>query len=126
MRQNVPEGIMAGSFQGFCARVQGTPAVVQQVISAQLQQILGGKALPEYQAQFLQQHSRASLLHLAAAAEMGALLEPSRKEASAQLILSGARFACTRIPSYAHEVALPRQWLESILIRMCVTGLIWA
>lgn len=67
----------------------GTPAVVQQVISAQLQQMLGGKALPEYQAQFLQQHSRASLLHLAAAAEMGALLEPSQKEASAQLILSG-------------------------------------
>lgn len=70
--------------------VQAMPEVVQQVISAQLQRILGDQLLPAYQAQYLEQHSRTSLLHLAAAAEAGALLESSQQEASAQLILSGA------------------------------------
>lgn len=79
-----------------CLYSQASPAVVQQVIRAQLQRILGEQALPAYQAQFLEQHSRASLLHLAAAAEAGALLDTSQKEAAAQLILSGAALFCCR------------------------------
>jgi len=85
----------------ICRRVdlQASPEVVQRVISSQLQRILGSRPLPEYQAQYLQQHSSASLLHLAAAAEAAALLEPSQKEASAQLILSGS------CPHECHEIS---------------------
>ncbi len=62
---------------------------MQQVISGQLAAILGEGTLATYQARYLQQHSTVSLLHLAAAAEAGALLDPSQTAASAQLILEG-------------------------------------
>lgn len=70
--------------------VQAAPEVVQDVISSELKAILGADTLAAYQARYLQQHSRNSLLHLAAAAEAGALLDPSQAAASAQLILDGA------------------------------------
>lgn len=69
--------------------VQAAPEVVQEVISSELEAILEGDTLAAYQARWLQQHSRTSLLHLAAAAEAGALLDPSKATASAQLILDG-------------------------------------
>ena len=92
--------------------MQAAPEVVQRVISSQLQRILGDQALPAYQARYLEQHSRTSLLHLAAAAEAGALLDPSQRDASAQLILSGAASALT---SAAHGIAPCTAWHQSYL-----------
>jgi hypothetical protein len=95
-------------------RMQAGPEVVQQVISSQLQRILGDQELPAYQARYLEEHSRTSLLHLAAAAEAGALLDPSQRQHSAQLILSGAsESTCPRVHVCPSNICLPVSILAS-------------
>ena len=86
--------------------------MVQQVLTGQLAAILGDGTLATYQARYLQRHSTVSLLHLAAAAEAGALLDPSQAAASAQLILEGAPSSTRYAESNASQplgrlVALP-------------------
>ena len=63
--------------------------VVQHVISSQLQQLLDGSSVQQYQQLWQTQHSRKSLPHLAAAAEAAALLDPQQKDAAARLIIDG-------------------------------------
>ena len=108
---------------------------MQQVVTAQLAAILGDDTLAAYQARYLKQHSGTSLLHLAAAAQAGVLLDPSQAAASAQLILDGASHlhadalaivaivVCTfadlastsvHIYSFAFKELIPSQWIDCI------------
>lgn len=61
--------------------------MVAEVIDTEVQQLLAGKSLAEYNDSFLEQHGSDSLLHRAAAAEMMALLDPKSKPKAVQVIL---------------------------------------
>lgn len=61
--------------------------VVAEVINSEVQQLLAGKSLAEYNEGFLEQHGSDSLLYRAAAAEMMALLDPNSKAKAVQVIL---------------------------------------
>ncbi|CAL8463644.1 g3178 [Coccomyxa elongata] len=61
--------------------------VVAEVINSEVQQLLAGKSLAEYNQGFLEQHGSDSLLHRAAAAEMMALLDPNSKAKAVQVIV---------------------------------------
>ncbi len=61
--------------------------MVAEVINSEVQELLAGKSLAEYNEGFLEEHGSDSLLHRAAAAEMMALLDPKSKAKAVQVIL---------------------------------------
>lgn len=61
--------------------------VVAEVIESEVQQLLAGRSLAQYNEAFLEKHGGESLLHRAAAAEMMAFLDPQSKPKAVQVIL---------------------------------------
>ena len=57
-----------------------------EVISAQLERILGGETLQQRHAAWASSHAQSSLRHAAAAADVGLLLGSSKAEAAATLL----------------------------------------
>ena len=62
-------------------------AVVQQVISSQVQQLLASQSPLEYNQSYMSNHASTSLRHTAAAAEMLHMLQPEQQQEAVKLLL---------------------------------------
>jgi hypothetical protein len=96
-------------------------AVVAEVIESEVQQLLGGQTMEQYNQGFLEAHGEASLRHRAAAVEMMTLLDPKATQKAVQTLfkrggLLGESLARVAHPFMAHTQFALRMWdgLESL------------
>ena len=87
--------------------LQEVPEVAQEVVREQVEKLLAGASLQQYNQQWTTQHADISLRHRLSAAEMIAVLNPSQMSAAAELLLHA--------PTAALEGALMNPFLTACI-----------
>ena len=79
--------------------------MVRDVLTAQLDAVLGGRSIEAYHDAYAAEHSSRSLRHAAAAAEATALLRPDERDAAVQGLLQDASPARASLASRGLKLA---------------------
>ena len=97
--------------------------VVAEVIKEQVQQILGGQTLEQYQQDWGASNSSSSLKHAAAADRTHTLLHQDQQQPAAETLLERAT-AIGRLHTHAYCKALGRTHAASVLRNTCCVSIL--